>query len=79
MTYQFLYRLKNLYDYISNSYYWLLAASYPRNLHEILVPTLIFNTQISQHTQLNHGVHCFAEPCRHQDDEENYTMTPVAS
>jgi hypothetical protein len=34
---------------------------------------------ISQHTQLNHGVRCFAKPCQHQDDEENYTMAQVAS
>jgi hypothetical protein len=40
---------------------------------------LDFNTQLSQHTQLNHGVRCFAEPCRHQDDKENYTMAQVAS
>ncbi len=31
---------------------------------------LDFNSQISQQTQLNHGIRCFAEPCQHQDDEE---------
>ncbi len=28
------------------------------------------HTQISLLTQLNHGICCFAKPCRHQDDEE---------
>jgi hypothetical protein len=42
MTYQFLYRLKNLYDYRSLAAIVLIfPASYRRNLYDILVPTLI--------------------------------------
>ncbi len=42
MTYQFLHRLKNLYDYVLLAVIVLIfPASYHRNLYDILVPTLI--------------------------------------
>ncbi len=56
-----------------------IAGSNSSDISSIILYKLVWNTgsylyfytQQSQHTQLNHGVHCFAKPCRHQDDEEN--------
>jgi hypothetical protein len=56
----------------------IFPASYHRNLYDILVPILIL-IHSCHNAQLNHGVRCLANPCRHQDDEKNYTMAQVAS
>ncbi len=74
-----LYRLKNVYDYTLNSYYLLLAASYHRNLYEILVPTLIL---IHRHHNKHNSTMASAglpSPASTKIMRKNYTMAQVAS
>jgi hypothetical protein len=80
MTYQFLYSLKNLYDYRWQQYVVLIfPASYRRNLHEILVPTLI--SIHSCHNTHNSTMASAASPspAGTKMTRKNYTMVQVAS
>ncbi len=79
MTYQFLYRLKNLYDYILNSYYKLLAASYCRNLYEILVLTLILIHRSHNTHNSTMASAALPDPAGTTMMRINYTMAQVAS